>query len=109
TQPEGRVRCRRRPGRGGRDVRPHQASGGQRHAGGPPRERGPGEANRTPWAPHNAIPCGAGVYTTPPPIDRVIHSLEHGAAIVWYAPSASGEELDRLRTLYEGDDVGRRG
>ena len=58
--------------------------------------------------PHNAIPYGAGVYTTPPPIDRVIHSLEHGAAIVWYAPDVSGEELDRIRTFYEGSDVGSR-
>ena len=58
--------------------------------------------------PHNAIPYGAGVYGTPPPIDRVIHSLEHGAAIVWYAPGASGQELDRIRTFYEGDDVGSR-
>jgi Protein of unknown function (DUF3105) len=57
--------------------------------------------------PHNAIPFGAGVYGTPPPIDRVIHSLEHGAAIVWYAPGTSGEELDRIRTFYEGD-VGSR-
>lgn len=58
--------------------------------------------------PHNAIPYGAGVYSTPPPIDRVIHSLEHGAAVVWYAPDASGKELDRLRTFYEGADVGNR-
>ena len=41
--------------------------------------------------PHNAIPYGAGVYGTPPPIDRVIHSLEHGAAIVWYAPGRVGQ------------------
>ena len=58
--------------------------------------------------PHNAIPYGAGVYGTPPPIDRVIHSLEHGAAIVWYAPGVSGKELDRIRTFYEGNNVGSR-
>jgi hypothetical protein len=58
--------------------------------------------------PHNAIPYGAGVYSTPPPIDRVIHSLEHGAAIVWYSPDASGEELDRIRTFYEDREVGSR-
>ena len=58
--------------------------------------------------PHNAIPYGAGVYSTPPPIDRVIHSLEHGAAIVWYAPDVTGKELDRIRTFYEGQDVGSR-
>jgi len=58
--------------------------------------------------PHNAIPYGAGVYSTPPPIDRVIHSLEHGAAIVWYAPDVSGQELDRIRSFYEGQNVGSR-
>ena len=55
--------------------------------------------------PHNPIPYPAGVYATPPPIDRVIHSLEHGAAIVWYAPDVSGKELDRIRTFYEGHDL----
>jgi hypothetical protein len=58
--------------------------------------------------PHNPIPYGAGVYSTPPPIDRVIHSLEHGAAIVWYAPDASGKELDQIRTFYKGSHVGSR-
>jgi Protein of unknown function (DUF3105) len=58
--------------------------------------------------PHNAIPYGAGVYSTPPPIDRVIHSLEHGAAIVWYSPDASSKEPDRIRTFYEDREVGSR-
>jgi Protein of unknown function (DUF3105) len=58
--------------------------------------------------PHNAIPYGAGVYSTPPPIDRVIHSLEHGAAVVWYSPAVSGPELERIRSFYEEADVGGR-
>jgi len=58
--------------------------------------------------PHNAIPYGAGVNSTPPPIDRVIHSLEHGAAIVWYSPDASGRELQRIRSFYEEAEVGSR-
>ena len=58
--------------------------------------------------PHNEGPLGAGVYGSPPPIDRVIHSLEHGAAIVWYSPDASGQELDALRDYYRGSDVGSR-
>ena len=51
--------------------------------------------------PHNGSPLGAGVYTTPPPVDRLIHSLEHGAAVVWYSPDVSGAELDRLMAFYE--------
>ena len=58
--------------------------------------------------PHNPIPLGAGVYGSPPAIDRAIHSLEHGAAIVWYSPDASGPELDKIKAFYERSDVGRR-
>jgi hypothetical protein len=58
--------------------------------------------------PHNEITFGAGVYSTAPPIERVLHSLEHGAAIVWYAPDATGLELDRIRAFYEDDEVGSR-
>jgi len=55
--------------------------------------------------PHNPIPYGAGVYSSPPPIDRVIHSLEHGAAIVWYSPAASGPELAKIKDFYARTDI----
>ena len=58
--------------------------------------------------PHNEIPLPSGVYETPPPFDRLIHSLEHGAAVVWYAPDATGAELDELKAFYEAADVGDR-
>jgi hypothetical protein len=58
--------------------------------------------------PHNDIPLGAGVYDDPPPVDRVIHSLEHGAVAIWYSPDAGGEELERLRAFYEEPNVGSR-
>jgi hypothetical protein len=58
--------------------------------------------------PHNEVPLGAGVYTSPPAIDRLIHSLEHGAAVVWYAPGTTGEELDRLRAFFEQSGAGSR-
>jgi hypothetical protein len=50
--------------------------------------------------PHNPVPLPAGIYGSAPPIDHVLHSLEHGAAIIWYDPSVPGEELDRLREFY---------
>jgi hypothetical protein len=56
--------------------------------------------------PHNEIPLSAGVLNEPPPIDRVIHSLEHGAAVVWYSPDSSGQQLERIRSFYEEADVG---
>jgi hypothetical protein len=58
--------------------------------------------------PHGEIPLPSGVYATPPPLDRLIHSLEHGAAVVWYAPDASGEALEGLTTFYEDEAVGDR-
>ena len=56
--------------------------------------------------PHADIPPGplpAGVYDEPPDLARAIHSLEHGASIVWYSPAASGPQLDELKGFYEQD------
>jgi len=50
--------------------------------------------------PHDSTPLAAGVYSTPPPVYQAIHSLEHGAVIIWYAPSASGTELDRIKSFF---------
>jgi hypothetical protein len=50
--------------------------------------------------PHNPTPLHAGVYPTPPPVDQTIHSLEHGAAIIWYDPSVTGPALDELTQFY---------
>jgi Protein of unknown function (DUF3105) len=58
--------------------------------------------------PHNATPWSRGVYSTPPPIDQVIHSLEHGAAVVWYAPDASGEELAKIEDFYGDPSHGQK-
>jgi hypothetical protein len=57
--------------------------------------------------PHSQTTARAAVYDEPPAIDRVLHSLEHGAVIVWYTPEATGEELDRLRAFYDGPDGDR--
>jgi hypothetical protein len=58
--------------------------------------------------PHNQTPLGSGVYSSPPPIDQAIHSLEHGATIVWYAPDVTGNELSRIETFYRRGSVGSR-
>jgi Protein of unknown function (DUF3105) len=47
-------------------------------------------ASRPPASgPHFPTPLPAGVYTSPPSLGAAIHSLEHGAVIVWYDPSAA--------------------
>jgi hypothetical protein len=58
--------------------------------------------------PHSGSTLAAGVYTSAPAIDLLIHSLEHGAAIVWYAPGASGPELERIKDFYRSAEVGSR-
>ena len=58
--------------------------------------------------PHNHITLARGIYTTAPPIDRLLHSLEHGAVVVWYRPSATGPELDRIFDFYDDDAAGSR-
>lgn len=53
--------------------------------------------------PHAGIPPGplaAGIYDTPPDISRALHSLEHGATIVWYRPGTSQDAIDRLTAFY---------
>jgi hypothetical protein len=54
--------------------------------------------------PHAPIPPGpipAGVYGSPPDIYRAIHSLEHGATIIWYNPAGSGGALDDVIAFYD--------
>lgn len=59
--------------------------------------------------PHDLSPAGAGVYDRPPDVYRTIHSLEHGGAIIWYAPSvADTPEIQAIRTFYNrADNVGQ--
>ena len=49
--------------------------------------------------PHDPSPLGAGVYDSPPDVYRTIHSLEHGAVIIWYSPDATGKQLDDLHRV----------
>lgn len=52
--------------------------------------------------PHDLNPLGAGVYAAAPDIYRTIHSLEHGAVIVWFDPKAIGNaELRKIQSFYQ--------
>ena len=51
--------------------------------------------------PHAPTPLPAGVYADPPDIYQAIHSLEHGATIIWYDPAAGGPALDELTAFYD--------
>lgn len=56
--------------------------------------------------PHGGSTLPDGVYPSAPPIDAAIHSLEHGAVIVWYDPQAEGPEVDEVRRFFEASDEG---
>lgn len=54
--------------------------------------------------PHADIPPGplpAGVYDSAPDLARVLHSLEHGASVVWYDPTISTPDLSILKEFYD--------
>ena len=50
--------------------------------------------------PHDASVLSAGIYDSPPDVYRSMHSLEHGAVIIWYSPDAAGKQLDDLVAFY---------
>jgi hypothetical protein len=50
--------------------------------------------------PHSGATLPAGIYETPPPIDQVLHSMEHGAAVIWYAADASADELAEIQSFF---------
>lgn len=53
--------------------------------------------------PHADTPLGAGVYETLS-LDQLyasIHSLEHGASIVWYDPNAPAERIAQLQEFFD--------
>ena len=53
--------------------------------------------------PHADVPWPAGVYDslTQPQLYQAIHSLEHGATIVWYDPAAPVGAVERLTGFYD--------
>jgi hypothetical protein len=57
--------------------------------------------------PHTGSTVAAGDYDSPPPLDAALHSLEHGAVIVWYDPAATDQpELMRLQNFFSTSDEG---
>jgi hypothetical protein len=57
--------------------------------------------------PHLGTTQAAGIYDSPPELGQVLHSLEHGAAVVWYAPNAPEATVDAIKDFYaqSTDDV----
>lgn len=53
--------------------------------------------------PHNIIPAEDGVYLEAPPMENVVHSLEHGRVVVQFRPTASEELQGQLKSVFDED------
>jgi hypothetical protein len=52
---------------------------------------------------HYPIPAEDGAYAGSPPINRLVHSLEHGRILVWYDPAIPRRRLGQLKGLFDED------
>lgn len=58
--------------------------------------------NSNPPAGGNHYPTTAhsGMYDTPPMDGNLVHSLEHGAVILWYKPDLAKDDVERLKKIF---------
>lgn len=96
-----------------RTVEPYPGGADQTHVGTPEFPTMP-DLSTYPSVPPTSGPhdgtgtVPAGIYDSPPPMGRLIHSLEHGGSVVWYDPAAPTEEIDRIKAFYgRGDEAGQ--
>jgi hypothetical protein len=92
---------------GVRVIRPYSESLDRAHVGGelpalPPLSSYPSVPPAS--GPHDPTPLDAGAYSSAPPIGRAIHSMEHGAVIVWFSPAAAGAARPVARFFAQPDN-----
>ncbi len=56
--------------------------------------------------PHDSRPLDAGVYEAPPDPYRTLHSLEHGAVIIWYREGLGNSSLQKIKDFYRTQSHG---
>ena len=54
--------------------------------------------------PHWAGVAGPGIKTKPTPDELVLHSMEHGAAVVWYREGLEQAEIDEITEAFASAD-----
>ncbi|MGH3650087.1 MAG: DUF3105 domain-containing protein [Acidimicrobiia bacterium] len=54
--------------------------------------------------PHSGTPASCGIYRQPVPDVNYLHSMEHGAIVVQYAPDLAQEQIEAMEEV--GRDVG---
>ena len=55
---------------------------------------------------HAASSLRCGIYSQQMPADLAVHSLEHGAVVIWYQPSLAAEEISDLEAVVNRFDDG---
>jgi uncharacterized protein DUF3105 len=55
--------------------------------------------------PHYASPAQTGFYTSALPPEQLVHNLEHGQVIIWYAPDAPDAVKDDIEALVSDQPV----
>lgn len=58
--------------------------------------------------PHYANSQPAGVYDNPVPDGNLIHSMEHGAVILWYKPDIPASESGKLKSIFNNVPVSKK-
>src|SRR5215203_3576118 len=53
---------------------------------------------------HNPVWQNAGFYEEPVPNEKAVHTMEHGAVWITYAPDLRQDQKDKLRQLVESQD-----
>ena len=60
----------------------------------------PYKSNPPTSGPHWVGVAGAGIKTEPVPDELVLHSMEHGATVVWYRDNLEQSEIDRIKKIF---------
>jgi len=74
--------------------------GGQHVAEG--KEHSAYNSNPPTSGPHWVGVAGPGIKTKPTPDELVLHSMEHGAAVVWYREGLEQNEVDKITEAFNG-------
>jgi hypothetical protein len=53
---------------------------------------------------HFEIPAQDGAYLQAPPMEHLVHALEHGRVILWFQPNASPQLKGQMKALFDEDD-----
>ncbi len=60
---------------------------------------GPYSSDPPTSGPHYGTPADTGFYPTALPTEQVIHNMEHGQIVIWYAPDIEQRELDMVEKI----------